>query len=287
MKNKKKIILLVLLLLVLSGCTSYIKDGKVIEESVIYLSTSWGSLFGGDWLSSIFNGLIVYPIAQMLNFFSETIGVGPVISLVIVTTVIKVVLFLATRKSTMASQRMQSLQPEIQRIQDKYKDKKDTQSMQRQQMEIQKIYKENDISPFGSIGVMFLQFPLLIGMYQAVQRSDALAHGSFFGLFQLTEYPSAGFATLNIVMIIIFILMIASQFVSMKLPQWLSNRKLKVYEKPASNSSMNMMTYGMIAMISFMAYSWPISMSFYWMLNSLLQIGQTLLVQKMLADDKK
>ena len=56
---------------------------------------------------------------------------------------------------------MQMLQPELQKIQNKYAGKTDDRSRMMQAQEMQALYKKNNISPFGSILVMFIQLPIL------------------------------------------------------------------------------------------------------------------------------
>ncbi len=291
MKKYKKIVLLLILAFVLVGCKNYITkvDGvnTVLDADLIKLTTSWSSMVSeGNWLSRLFNGILTWPIAQVINYLSEVFHTGPVLALILTTILIKILVFALTYKSTISSQKMQEIQPQVQKIQAKYKDSKDPQAMNKMNMEVNKIYKENGISPMGSMGVMFLQLPILIAMYQAVQRSSAIYHGTIFGASTMLT-PSDGLKAMNIGFIVLFLLMVVAQFVSMKLPTWIANskKKKKVYEKEVkAGNSMNTMTYVMIAMISWFAYTWPISMTLYWMMNSLLQIVQTWVVQKVILE---
>lgn len=289
MKKYKKILLLIGIILILGGCKAAYQNGEVITENVISLSTPWSSVLAGGWLSVIFNGFFVWPIAQVINYLSETVSLGPILSVIIATSLIKILVFALTFKSTISTQRMQEIQPDIQRIQDKYKDSKDPQSQQRMSLEVNKIYKENGISPMASLGVMFLQLPLMLAMYQAVQRSSAMIYGHL-GSVSLMKSPEYGIQTLNWTFIIIFALMVVAQFVSMKLPQWItdSKKKKKPYDKkPAGGNSQNMMTYMMLVMVVVFAYKWPIGMTIYWLVNSILQIIQTWVVQKVILEKRE
>ena len=73
---------------------------------------------------------------------------------------------------------MQLIQPEINKIQRKYEGKDDDASKMRQAQELQNLYKKYGINPFGTILITFIQFPIIIAMYQAVQRSYAVTTGS-------------------------------------------------------------------------------------------------------------
>jgi membrane protein insertase Oxa1/YidC/SpoIIIJ len=73
-----------------------------------------------------FEGLIVWPIAQIINLISSKTDAG--VGIILTTLLIQMLVFVFTRKSQMSTQRMQEIQPEIQKIQNKYKDKTDERS---------------------------------------------------------------------------------------------------------------------------------------------------------------
>lgn len=87
--------------------------------------------------------------------------------------------------------------------------------------ETQKLYTDNDIHPFGSILVMFIQLPVMMGMFYATMRAATTVYGSFMGM-PLSETPLGAFANLDWGPIIIYALMIVMSIVSMQLPKWMS-----------------------------------------------------------------
>lgn len=62
--------------------------------------------------------------------------------------------------------------------------------------EMQKLYNDNDIHPFGSMLVMFIQLPVMMGMFYATMRAATTVYGSFMGM-PLSETPLAGFQHLD------------------------------------------------------------------------------------------
>ena len=161
--------------------------------------------------------------------------------------------------------------------------------------EMQQLYKKYDINPFGSILTMFLQFPLILGMWQGSQRAQAVVEGSFLGI-NLTNTPGWGISNGQWTYVLIFVLMIIFQFVSFKFPQWQQKQrkknskvKRKEYANPKKNSGlmggMNMMMYGNILIIGFLAFSWPISMSFYWLVSSVARVIQNIIINKYFIKD--
>lgn len=251
--------------------------GKLKDSDTITIEpTGFGATLSQSW----FDGLIVWPIAQLINVFASWTDAG--VGIILATLLIQLVVFAFTYKSQLASQRMQEIQPELTRIQNKYKDKTDDRSRMLMAQETQKIYQKYDIHPFGTILVTFIQLPIMMGMYYATMRASAVVYGSFLGM-SLSETPIEAFKSLGTGSvqwgpIIIYLLMIVMQIVSLKLPQWLKKYddkkngvRRKKYLRENDNpmaSTMNMTMYFTTAMIAFMYLSWPIAMSFYWFVSS-------------------
>lgn len=257
-----------------------VKDGKITIPA-----TTFKSSMSHGW----FDGLIVWPIAQIINLVSAKTDAG--VGIIVTTLLIQMLVFVFTRKSQMSTQRMQEIQPEIQRIQDKYKDKTDERSKMQMAQEMQNIYQKYDIHPFGSMLVTFIQLPIMMGMYYATMRAVSVVSGSFIGI-SLFGTPIEGIKALNIPCIIIYVLMVIVYIVSMKLPQWLKkwqdkkdNVKVKKYAQNDGNpmaNSMNMYMYFMTGMICIMYISWPMAMSFYWLVSSVIRVAQSLILHQIM-----
>ena len=87
------------------------------------------------------------------------------LSIIIFTVLIKLILLPLNIHSQKAMKKQQKVQPIIAQLQEKYKN--DQEKLQREMM---KIYKENNISMTGGCLPMFIQFPILIGLYQVIQK---------------------------------------------------------------------------------------------------------------------
>ena len=286
-KKIRYLIIIVLLGIVAVGCNKVTDStGHTLPEKIITLSTTFGEMMKNEgW----FNGLLVWPIAWMINYTAPILGIAG--GIIFVTVVINALTFGMTVKSTVSSQKMQILQPELTKLQEKYKDKKDQASQMKMANEMNALYAKHGISPFGSILVLFLQLPIIIAMYQAVQRAEAVVNAKFMGV-ELTNSPMWGLGNKAYVLPIIFILMVAAQFVSMKLPQYyakkrqLKTQKGKKTDAPTQNSQ-GMMMYGMIVMISLLAINMPTAMSLYWMVNSIVNVAKTSFIQWRYIDNEK
>lgn len=270
--KNKKILLSLIVLMGLSGCMA--------QDLIITLQTPFSDMWKGS--NSWFEALFVYPLAQALNFLTPYVTVT--IAIVLVTLFVKLLTFGLTVKSTVASQKMQTLQPELNKIQAKYAGRTDNESKMKMSQEMNDLYAKHHINPFGAIGTMFIQFPVIIAMYQAVQHASAVKTSSLFG-YALSNSPSKAIADGQWFVIVIFLLMAVSQFISMKLPMWLNKARAKkqpvrLGEKAAKAPNTDMMMYTSMGMILFFAFTWPTAMSLYWFVSSAAQIAQTYYIQK-------
>ena len=106
-------------------------------------------------------------------FLYNTIGFHNFgLTIIFFTVITKLILFPLTLKSQKSSQEMNALQPEVKRIQEKYKNDKE-----KQNQEIQALYKENNVSCMGGCLPMLLQFPILIALYSVLRRPLTLVVG--------------------------------------------------------------------------------------------------------------
>ena len=280
LQNKKMWIALTLLF-ALTACTRVVdSEGIIIPEKIITLSTQIGDILADESWSSAF---FVFPISQAINFIAKYTGV--ILSIIIVTILIKLLTLSFTIKSTVASQKMQMINPELKKVQDKYAGKTDNESKMRMGQEMNAIYAKHQINPFGAILVMFIQFPVIIAMYQAVQRADAVVNGSVMGN-SLQISPMASITQGVWIFMAIYILMGVFQFISMKLPQYLQKKTAPVKEKAYANKetkksgpNMEVMMYTSIGMIMVLAINWPTAMSLYWLVTAIAQVAQTVFIQ--------
>ncbi|MCH4206883.1 MAG: membrane protein insertase YidC [Solobacterium sp.] len=275
---------------VLTGCSAPTvtnADGTT-SIKVIDLSTTFNETMSSEnW----FNAIFVWPLAQVLNFLEPKIGVVGAIA--ILTICVNLILMLATLKSTIASQQMQLLQPELDHIQRKYEGREDDASKMKQANEMQALYKKYNVNPFSMLLVTFLQFPIIIAMYQAVERASAIKYGTFLGL-SLETTPWNGMKSGQWLYLLIFAVMGVCQFFSMMTPQILAKKKAaaeaeKHHRKPEApkGGQQKIMQYYMMAMILVFGLMWPTAMSIYWSIYSLVTIVKTLLVQKIIDNKQK
>lgn len=280
--RRKKIltaIAFVAIAVTLTGCTvPRDANGNTI---LIDSTTTFSSVMADEsWFSAIF----VWPLSQLINFLSPKIGVG--LAIVLITVIVNGLLAVGTFKSTVATQEMQLIQPELEKINRKYEGRDDSASQQKKAQEMQNLYAKHHINPLGTMLVTFIQLPLIMAMYMAVQRAYAVQNGTFMGI-KLSVTPLTGIKGGNLMYLVLFVIMALLQFLSMYVPQYFSKKKAeklaeKQHRKPetVNNKSQMIMQIYMMVMICGFGLIWPTAMALYWAINSFTNVIKTILVQK-------
>jgi YidC/Oxa1 family membrane protein insertase len=243
---------------------------------------------GFAFSTGLIEGLFVFPIAFLMIQITSLLGTNgwaQVIAIILVTFFVKLIVTLATFKQTLASQKLQMLQPEISQVTAKYQGMTDPASKNKQAMEIMKIYSANKVNPLASIIVPFLTLPIFIAIYGAVKDTMVLGQGDILGL-SLSQTLSSGILVFNPFAFLIFAAMIGSQFLAMKLPMWVNRKKknLNMDEKAKkANAQQQNIVYIMMLTIVFVGWLLPVAMSVYWIASSAFIVLQTLATRKLMS----
>lgn len=121
------------------------------------------------WVATIL-GILMEGIFNALNAVGiQNIG----LCIIIFTFIIRIVLLPLMIKQQKFTKMTQAMQPELNKIQKKYRNKRDSVSMQKQQEETQALYDKYGISPTGGCLQMFIQFPILLALYQVIRKVPA------------------------------------------------------------------------------------------------------------------
>lgn len=300
-KNNKraKFIIILLLILLTTGCTKTLTDnnkkavknektGQTLTENIICRPTNKNTaelykkynvkidklpecddfkITSGKY-EGIWSTIFVKP----LSFIILKIGLltkNYAIAIIVVLLLIRLITFPFTQKATKQSKLMQQLQPEMQKIQAKYAGKKDEESMSKQSQEMMMLYKKYNVNPISGCLVSFLQLPIFIAFYEAVQRVPAIFEDKFLSI-QLGTTPLIGFSRSNFYIYIILILIIAgSTFYSFKIGMG-DNQE---------NNNMKSMPIFMTILIVVTALFMPSALCIYWIFNNIFTIIQTKLVK--------
>ena len=292
-RTKKLLALMAIVTIVVTatGCTAP-KDanGHII---LISESTTFGEIFQTEnWFSALF----VWPLSWVLNKLAPVITVGGAIA--IVTVVVNGLLAVFTLKSQMGMQRMQMLQPELNKIQRKYEGRDDQASKMRMAQEQQQLMRKYNVNPGSMMLVQFVQLPIIMAMFMAIQRAEAVVNGTFLGM-NLQVKPSEAFGLLfkgdlsGLPYIILFLLMAVTQVILVLLPMYFQKKKAaaeaaKHHRKPESTNNQNiMMQMYMIVMVLAFGLMWQSGMSLFWFIRNIVDIIKTIIVQNIMEKNSQ
>ena len=292
-RTKKLLALMAIVTIVVTatGCTAP-KDanGHII---LISESTTFGEIFQTEnW----FNALFVWPLSWVLNKLAPVITVGGAIA--VVTAVVNGLLAVFTLKSQMGMQRMQMLQPELNKIQRKYEGRDDQASKMRMAQEQQQLMNKYNVNPGSMMLVQFIQLPIIMAMFMAIQRAEAVVNGTFLGM-NLQVKPSEAFGLLfkgdlsGLPYIILFLLMAVTQVILVLLPMYFQKKKaaaeaVKHHRKPEPTNNQNvMMQMYMIVMVLAFGLMWQSGMSLFWFIRNIVDIIKTIIVQNIMENNSQ
>ncbi|MDD5888199.1 MAG: YidC/Oxa1 family membrane protein insertase [bacterium] len=299
-KNKIKILLVLLLLLVTTGCTTTLTDknnkpvknevtGQNLTKNIICQPTDKEMIAiyekngvdinklptcdefkvtSGKY-ESLWTSFFIKPLAFILLFVGKNVG-NYAISVIILSLIIRLIAYPITRKTAMQSELIKKAQPELDRLQKKYKDKTDQESLMKQNQEMLMIYKKYNINPLSGCLFSFLQLPLFIAFFEAIQRTPAIFEDKFLAL-QLGTTPSIGIGTGTWYAYLILVALIGlTTYFSFKMNS----------TGNMADPSMKSMPIMMTVMIIITSVFMPSGLGIYWITSNLFTIVQNILVKR-------
>jgi YidC/Oxa1 family membrane protein insertase len=196
------------------------------------------------------------------------------ISVMIIGLLIRVLMMPIQIKTVRQSENMKKMQPEMARIEKKYKDKTDNESLMAKSQETMMLYKKYNINPMSSCLLAFIQLPLFFAFLEAINRVPAIFEGSFLGM-NLGMTPGTGIAQQNYIYIILIILIIGTTFLSF-------NNSMKQQNEGNNEMAqqMKMMSLFMIFTVSIASFSLPTAIALYWIITNGFAVVQNFIIKK-------
>jgi len=199
--------------------------------------------------------IVAKPLLIALDFFYRFCG-NYGIAIILITVIIKILFWPLTHKSYQSMKDMQKLQPEMAKLKEKYKDKKEELNR-----EVMGLYKKYNVNPLGGCLPILLQIPVFIALYNVLQNSIELRHANFIS-FWINDLSALDPTYISP------ILMGASMFYQQKMTPSSAD--------PAQAKMMLMMP----VIFTFMFLSFPSGLVLYWLVNNVLSIAQQLYINK-------
>jgi YidC/Oxa1 family membrane protein insertase len=132
----------------------------------------------GDWL-----GPMARPMLKFMKMIYGAFG-NYGIAIILLTVLVKLLLFPLNQKQYKSMKGMQALQPELAQIKEKYKGNKE-----RLNLEMMNLFKRNKVNPMSGCLPMLIQFPIFIALYRVLYNSIELRHAPFFLWIQDLSAP--------------------------------------------------------------------------------------------------
>lgn len=307
MKNKSKIVkIFIVLFLVfsLTGCTKILKDkdkkvvtneltGQSLTENILCKPEATETLkkykenkvdvtklpkcsefkITSGGYEGIWTTIFVKPLAWVIIKIGEFVhNYG--FAVIIITILIRLVLYPFTKKTAMQSENLSKAKPELDRIEKKYKnkDQNDQSIMMQKSQEMMGIYKTYNINPMSGCLFSFIQVPLFFAFYEALNRLPIIFEGRFLG-FQLGTSPLTAIGKGHWIYVIFIILVIGATYLSMKL-----NKTAAMSAE--QESQMKMMNNIMVIFIGIASLTISTGIALYWITNNVCTIVQNLIVKR-------
>ncbi len=231
------------------------------------------SIFKGKY-EGLWTTIFVKPLAYVILFFGKLTGKFG-LGLIITSILIRLVLYPLTKKSTVQTEKMKEIQPELARLEKKYanKDQNDREVMMQKSQEMMMIYKKYNISPMSGCLPAFLQLPILMAFLDAINRVPAIFEENFLG-FHLGTTPKVGITNGNWLYIILTILVAVTTFFSLAKAQ--NNSAGNDEMAKQTKTMMNVFTIMIIVMSVFMSSA----LNIYWIISNAFTLLQNYLVKR-------
>ncbi len=308
MKKKTKIFIIGLLLILCTGCTQTLKDGKKVitneetgqtltsnilcqptDEQLYNTYSEYNdklqvsledlpqcSTFTPNKLKykSLWESVFIKPLAFIilkLGYLIKNMGV----SVMIIGLIIRIIMMPIQIKTVKQSENMKKIQPEMARIEKKYANKTDNESLMAKSQETMMLYKKYQINPVSGCLMAFIQLPLFFAFLEAINRVPAIFEGTFLTM-NLGMTPATGIAHHNYIYIILIILIILTTFLSFK------NSMASQDQNSEMAQQMKFMFIFMILMVSFASLSLPTAIALYWIVTNGFAVIQNFIIKKLI-----
>ena len=250
-----------------------LKKQKLDFEKIIPLG--WG-IFG--WV----NRFAIIPVFNFLGKYIANYG----LIILILTILIKVVLFPLTYKSYLSTAKMRVLKPEIDEIGKKFPKKEDAMKKQQATMAM---YKKVGVNPMGGCIPMAVQMPILFAMFRFFPTSFELRQQAFLWADDLSSFDSIFSWNIDIPLISSFYGNHISLFTILMAIALVLSSRLNTGQMGDTNQQMPgmkfMMTYMMPVMMLFFFNRYAAGLSYYYFLSNVMTLGQTVFIRRFVDDE--
>ncbi len=217
-------------------------------------------------------------VVFLLEKIADTVGQFGIpgkfgIAIIIITILMRIVVFPLTLKQEKSMKKMRELQPEMDKIKEKYKD-----NPQEYQKRILEFQKENDINPLGGCWPILIQLPVFVALYYAFS-GKTIPNDATFLWFNLKQ-PDKLFMMGNFAFNLLPILNTGVTYLQQKIMSGATKGQ-------EGNNQLQSMMYTMPLMMLFLFYRMPSGVTLYYLVSGVLSLAQQYIIMKGRSDDGK
>lgn len=223
--------------------------------------------YNGLWVQ-----LFVRPLAWVIINLGKLLG-NYGISVMVIGIIIRLIMMPFSAKTIKQQESLKKAQPELERIEKKYKDRTDQEAMMQKSQDTLAVYKKYNINPMSSCLISFIQLPLFFAFLEAINRVPAIFENNFWK-FQLGTTPLVGIKEGNYYYIILIVLIVLFTALSFK---------MTMSQTSATTESGIQSKYMMIFMTVFIGIAsiqLPSAIALYWVVTNAFNVFQTILFKK-------
>lgn len=254
----------------------YNKDNKKKQVKIEKLDECKNMKITGKY-HDLWTNIFVKPLAWFI------IQLGNIIknygwALILATLIIRLAAYPFTKKAALQSENMKKASPELQKLENKYKNKNDQESMMKKSQEMMMIYKKYEINPMSTCLFSLFQIPLFFAFYEAISRIPIIFEENFLG-FDLGLSPMNAVARGDYKYLIFIVIIAAATYFSFKL-----NSGASMNAEQAKQ--MNTMSKVMVVIMTITAFSISTGIAIYWVTTNIFTIIQNLIVKRGKKNDQ-
>jgi len=306
--KKKIVVLFAIVLLTLTGCTKYLSDdnnkrvvndktGQNLTANILCLPEDQelldeykryeGNLkvkldelpkctnmkiyekksYNGLWV-----GLFVRPLAWCIIQLGKIFN-NYGISVMLIGLIIRLIMLPVSAKTAKQQENMKSIQPEMERIEKKYANKTDQESMMKKSQETLALYQKYNINPMSSCLVSFIQLPIFFAFLEAINRVPAIFE-NYFWKFQLGTTPLVCIKQGNYYYIILIVLILVFTALSFR------HSMSSMSSSPEQVKQTKYMLIFMTVFIGIASFQLPSAIALYWVVTNAFNVVKMKLMKK-------
>ncbi len=228
-------------------------------------------------MAQIFYLFIYQPLFNLLIFLYDAIPFFDLgMAVIVLTLIIKGLLYPLGIKAARSQKEMEEIQPEVKKIQEKYKENKEKQAKL-----IMELYKEKKVNPFSGMLPLFVQLPILISLFQIFRRgleAEEMKHlYSFISSPEIVNYSFLGIVDLSSPNIVLAIIAAAGQYFQMKMTMV---KKKKGEKEDTAKAIQSQMIYFLPGFTFMILLNIPSVVGLYWVVTVAFSVFQQYIIKK-------